>query len=61
MDDSARICFICKRREDNQLDLGNWMAIENVHVHYFCLVRNAIVSQVKRSANRLLCFYPVYK
>lgn len=47
----GKICYICKRSDDNLIDFGPWetLQLENTyHFHYFCLVREKFHSKLKK-------------
>lgn len=44
----SKVCFICKLNDENQLDLGEWKQLDDIVVHYFCLVSERRFKHVHR-------------
>lgn len=38
------ICVICNQNEDNPYELGEKITSQGVTVHYFCVVRHAVIN-----------------
>lgn len=44
----SKLCFVCKKSNNDFLRCGEWEKIFNLDVHYFCLVRNFELEYDKR-------------
>lgn len=52
----AQKCFVCKSSEVNDLELGEFLNCDDVHVHYFCLLLTTSLQQNGEDDEGLLGF-----